>query len=546
MVSGTPSAPLSPMVSSLGVCTGSSLAIDLGNSTTVVAYLPRPDAEVELLRVDPYSLPTAALIPSLLFRGETASDRPLLGQQVLEAGLRRQGGPRLRARFKRSIGRRPLDATVRQAQADGASLLRALWQALPLEGAPERLVLTAPVEAFDGYRQWLLDQADGFAVPELALVDEPTAAAIGSGLPPGSRVLVVDLGGGTSDLSLVQLQGGEGQAAPIAQLLRFAQRNLDESGQRLRCARVIGKAGMDLGGADLDAWIAVSLAARFGPGLARSEGDGPLQVPESLLEAAEGLKCQLSLEPQAGVALEVEGERFSWSLGRSDFEALLQERGLLRSLEALLKRIASAARRDGLRLEQIDAVLPVGGTCQIPLVQQWLRERLPGVPLLGDRPVEAVAVGALALTPNVRVRDVLSRGVAMRFWDRRQHRYRWHPLFLAGQPWPTSDPLQLVLAAARNGQQALELVLAEPAAGVRREVVFIDGQPVLTERDAGEEAMDPWPQQPGPLPLSRPGRAGEDSLRLSFSIDDRRWLCLDVEDLGSGTTAPPRRLGSLR
>ena len=45
-------------------------------------------------------------------------------------------------------------------------------------------------------------------------------AAIGAGLPPGSRVLVVDLGGGTIDLSLVALEGGEGKAAPLAQLLR--------------------------------------------------------------------------------------------------------------------------------------------------------------------------------------------------------------------------------------------------------------------------------------------------------------------------------------
>ena len=46
---------------------------------------------------------------------------------------------------------------------------------------------------------------------EVALVDEPTAAAIGCGLRPGSRVLVVDLGGGTIDLSLVALEGGKGE-----------------------------------------------------------------------------------------------------------------------------------------------------------------------------------------------------------------------------------------------------------------------------------------------------------------------------------------------
>ena len=91
---------------------------------------------------------------------------------------------------------------------------------------------------------------------EIALVDEPTAAALGAGLPPGSRMLVVDLGGSTLDLALVSLEGGEGKAAPIAQLLRLGGRSLrDSSGQKLRTAKVLGKAGMRLGGRDIDRWI---------------------------------------------------------------------------------------------------------------------------------------------------------------------------------------------------------------------------------------------------------------------------------------------------
>ena len=95
-------------------------------------------------------------------------------------------------------------------------------------------MLTAPIDSYRNYRQWLVEATRCLAVPEIALVDEPTAAAIGAGLPAGSKVLVIDIGGGTTDLSLVALEGGEGKAAPIAQLLRFGGRNLQDSHQSLR------------------------------------------------------------------------------------------------------------------------------------------------------------------------------------------------------------------------------------------------------------------------------------------------------------------------
>jgi len=158
-------------------------------------------------------------------------------------------------------------------------------------------------------------------------VDEPTAAAIGAGLAPGSRVLVVDLGGGTIDLSLVALEGGEGRAAPIAQLLRFAGRDLEGSGQALRCARVIGKAGLALGGRDIDRWIAAELCPAVPP---RGE----------LLREAEAIKCLLSDQPQAVRLWSAAGEApRELRLERSRFEALLEERGLIAQLDALLETV---------------------------------------------------------------------------------------------------------------------------------------------------------------------------------------------------------------
>lgn len=533
---------------------GGSLAIDLGSSNTVVAHQPVTGGPPRLLRLPAYSHgDDEPIIPTLLYCANdcttthlnTSRQPCLVGRQVVEAGLlETMGQPQtpgtLYCQFKRSIGARPRCEQVEQAERGGTLFLEHLWRALPCQTPPERLVLTAPVDAFAGYRRWLLDQGGRLPVPELALVDEPTAAAIGSGLPPGSHVLVVDLGAGTSDLALVRIQGGEGQARPISQLLRFNGNDLARSSQHLRVAQVVGKAGASVGGRDLDQWIAAHMAPQ-NTGL----------LPEAWLCAAEQLKCQLSAKHQATVeAIQAEGGVTSWQLNRSTLEDLLQRQGFIRLLDHLLEQVAVAARREGLDLQRLTAVLPVGGTSCLPLVRRWIEQRLPGVPCCARQPLTAVAYGALSLTPNVHVRDVLSRGVALRYWDRRQQAYCWHPLYWAGQSWPTESPLQIRLAPAHVNQPALELALAEVSADVRREVVFVDGQPQLLEEQAPAASMSPWPATFPPLPLPEQAQPGQDALLLAFSITDDRHLHLQVTSLlheqSSAELKCPLDLGPLR
>jgi molecular chaperone DnaK (HSP70) len=526
------------------------LAIDLGSSTTVVAW-QGGDGPPRLLALAPYSGGSPPVVPSLLWLSGPGEIRPLIGRQVLEADLVARGGPGLCRDFKRRIGAggpggaaTPLAAPPARGGEESGSegswltpeqagglLLRRLWQALPEGVAPHRLVLTAPIESYPGYRRWLQEVCRELPVAELALVDEPTAAAIGAGLPPGSRVLVVDLGGGTLDLSLVALEGGEGRAAPIAQLLRFAGRDLERSGQALRGARVIGKAGLAFGGRDLDRWIAAELC--------------PEDPPEgALLQAAERIKCRLSDAEEALEILSLPGRPArELRLRRPALERLLRERGLLERLDEVLEAVLAGARRAGVDPAALDAVLPVGGGSRLPLLRQWLAERFPGVPLRGERPVEAVALGALALTPGVRLKDVLTRGVSLRTWDRRSRAHRWHPLFVAGQSWPTEQPLELVLACGVEGQRQLELVLGEPQPESRAEVVFENGLPVLRSRPAGEAQVRPWSAEPRLLALATPGRQGVDRLRLRFAIDAEGTLAVEGEDLE--VVGPEGRFGPL-
>jgi molecular chaperone DnaK (HSP70) len=524
------------------------IAIDLGSSTTVVAW-QEAGAPPRILDVPPYSGSNPTTIPSLLWLNHPQQRRPLIGRQVLDAGLADHPGPGLMRDFKRRIGQGAASAGAGpepdqapgiqeppwlDPEAAGALLLRCVWEALPAELSPDRLVLTAPIETYRGYRQWLERVSRELPVAEVALVDEPTAAAIGAGLPPGSRVLVVDGGGGTIDVSLVALEGGEGRAAPNAQLLRFAGRDLGASGQALRTARVIGTAGVALGGRDLDRWIASHLCP-----------DAVLDP--ALLTVAEGLKCRLSEAEEAlGLWVDPTGTTRELRLNRPRLEQLLVEKGLLVQLEALLDSVLAAARSEALAGPAIAAVLPVGGCSQLPLLRRWLQERLPGVPLHGARPIEAVAMGALALTPGVTLRDVLARGVSMRCWDQRSGQHRWHPLFVAGQAWPTEQPLEMVLACSQDDQEELEIVLGEPLPQERPEVMFVDGLPVLNRRRAGQPRVETWPTPAPTLPLASPGRRGEDRLRLRFHIDASGQLLLEAEDLSTAVKHGPLCLGPVR
>lgn len=534
------------------------LAIDLGSTSTVVAF-QEPGQPPRLLTIEPFALGEPPVVPSVIWLADAEAGMPLIGRQVLEAGLLHRGGAALHRDFKRAIGGQrqgdpsgsgadlehdakagtghgvhALPANTLSPEQAGSLLLQRIWRQLPAGIAPDRLVLTAPIDGYRDYRRWLATASQALAVAEVALVDEPTAAAIGAGLPPGSRVLVVDLGGGTMDLSLVALEGGEGRPAPIAQLLRFAGRDLEQSRQALRLARVLGKAGLALGGRDIDHWIAEVLC----PGQGRDPG---------LLEVVERMKCSLSSQEQAlGVWLPGAAPPQELRLSRPQLDRLLQEKGFVELLDDLLETVLASARAQGVALKDVDAILPVGGTSQLPSVRHWLQSRCAGVPLRDQRPIEAVALGALGLTPGVTVKDLLSHGLSLRCWDRRSREHRWHPLFSAGQGWPSERPFELVLACSQDGQRSLELVLGEPRPDQRSEVVFEAGLPRLRRRPAGEAPVDPWPEPPAPLPLDPPGQAGVDRLKLRFSIDSTGDLRLEGDDLLTGLPLAQRRLGRVR
>jgi molecular chaperone DnaK (HSP70) len=500
------------------------LAIDLGNASTLLGWQAGAGEEARLLALEPLSCTDAGgtpWIPSLVLCG---AGSPLVGAQVLEAGAVEN----CQRHFKAELA---LEQPAAPALLAAETLLQAIWDHLPSQITPERLVLTAPVHGYAPYRRWLENWASALPVAEVSLVDEPTAAALGAGMAPGSLLLVVDVGAGTTDVSLVRLEGGEGKALPMAQLLRFAGRAIPQSRSPAPIARVLGKAGASIGGRAIDHWWAEALGS-------------PLPPPAAWLQAAEQLKCALSSAANAEVMLDYQGKAQLLRGRRRQLEAVLEDRGLAELLEDLFCQVEAAARRAGTNLEEVDGVLAVGGGSALPWLQRWLQLRLPKQSLPVAQPMAAVVRGALAMTPALRVIDVLQQGVSLRCWDQRLAEQRWHPLFLAGQAWPTPQPLELVLAC-RSDQTSVELQLGTPQANSHSEVVFRDGIPSLRRLSNVVATVLPWPGKAAEIPLSAPVEAGKDRLKLRFWVDDQRQLRLEAEDLQLGRSLAGQVLGIL-
>ncbi len=517
------------------------LAIDLGNSTTVVAFQGENDKSPELLELPPISR-FKGEVPSLIY-SSPQSNTLIVGQAVIEKGLAGVSSKNLIKNFKRQIGAKESSDKNQQfpelsPEKAGELLLEEIWRRIPETLKIRRLVLTAPIDTYIAYKEWLLKVCRTFKVKEIALVDEPTAAAMGAGLDPGAKLLVLDIGGSTIDMSLVALEGGEGHAAPIAELLRFDNVDLQgKSKQILRCAKVLGKAGIRLGGNDLDKWIANHLLP-----------NEPLSEP--ILIAAEKLKCRLSendLSPIDRLNENVGGKEshLNLELCRDELEKLLIERGLLNSLDRLFAETMAGGRRNNCGLRDLQGVVIVGGGARIPLIKTWLEKQTQPAALLTPPPIEAVAVGALKLTPGVTIKDILQYGVSLRFWDKKAGNHFWHPLFIAGQPWPTTAPLEVVISASKVDQSEIELVLGEPEITERNQVIYINGIPTIQEGPL-EPKVNPFNEKPTIIFLSQASQPGEDCMRLKFSINEQANLIVEAFDLRSDEHKQIKNLGKVR
>ncbi len=515
-----------------------SYAIDFGTSNTVITRWNRATQQPETISIPGLSQRVGQnppLIPSLVYVEDAKQGTVTVGQQVRDRALDITTDCRFFRNFKRGIGSNiqgflpELDGQTTNFEQVGEWFLSQVITQLKATDpeVTDSLVFTVPVDSFEAYRHWLGRISESLNINQVRMLDEPTAAALGYGLQDRQTLLVVDFGGGTLDLSLVQLDGGAVNAQPLGFVLKWGQKSFaEQSGQKPKIARVLAKAGQNLGGADIDNWLVDYFAT--------SQGLAATPLTTRLVER---LKIQLSLQTQAQEVYfnDETFDSYELSLSRDQFEAILKEHEFFALLDESMEQVLQQARRQGIVVSDIDAVLLVGGTVQIPAVQTWVRQYFEESKIRCEKPFEAIAQGALQLSQGIQVKDFLYHGYGIRYWDRRQNCHNWHPLVKAGQPYPMDSAVELVLGASLDNQPSIELIIGEMGTESVQTEVYFDGDRLITRNLTGQSArVQPLNDRDGARAIAQLeplGSPGSDRVKVQFQVDDQRFLRITVEDL---------------
>ena len=342
------------------------MGIDLGTTNSLVAVVEAGRPRV--LPVD-----GRPLLPSVV--GVDAQGRRIVGDAARNQYL--TAPERTVRSIKRQMGKPgatvQLGGAAHSPEEISSFILRRLAEeaALQLGHAVSRAVITVPAYFTDRQRHATVRAGELAGLEVVRLLNEPTAAALAYGCDRAgaSTALVYDLGGGTFDVSVVEMGGGITEVRA-------------SHGDR------------ELGGDDFDARIVDWLVARF-----RQEHEVDLRrepvAMARLVRAAETAKIRLSDHPFAEIREEFLASRNGRSLhlhaelARSEFEGMI--RPLLQGTVAAMQR---ALKDSGLDARALDEVLLVGGSTHIPAVWNLVAEELGCEPRQDISAEEVVALGA--------------------------------------------------------------------------------------------------------------------------------------------------------
>ena len=502
------------------------LAIDLGNTNTVVAFQGQKGINTVLIEI-PNITSSPGVIPTVVWF-EESSNTLKIGNSALKMRDSQNSEFFFHSNFKRLIGN-PNEKfnkkNVLSPTECGAKFFKYLWKNIPQNYEINRLVLTAPIDTYKGYREWLVNLCREISVNEIALVDEPTAASLGINIPSGSKIMTLDIGGSTIDMNIVKIEGGEGKSNPIAELLKFKGNDVSSiSKQKIRCAEIIGKTGSKIGGKDIDQWI----VDYFIP-------DNQYTIN---LSRAEEIKCKLSStaikyeEKYPTKFLIEENLEEEYYISKEIFEKIIIEKNLIDHLNSLLKDLLNQARGKFCSIDDLNAIILVGGGSQIPLVKEWITKKISKIQIKSPPPIESIALGALSMTPGVKIKDILTKGLSIRLFNKREQKHFWHPIFFKGQTWPTENPFKLILQASKNNQRIFEIVIGETKREREYDVIFENGLPKLSEVQSEEEIIK-WDKEPLKVELKNKSNLGKDNLILFFNITKKADLlvrCFNIKD----------------
>ena len=511
------------------------LAIDFGTTNSLLARWDEPTGKAQVVSIAGISTPTQdnrqqPLIPSLLYVQNGQTGQVSLGQAVLDGKFHQMRDNRLFRNFKRALLTRSssearlIDGVMWNEVDAGKRFLHGLLAAIPFAGNEiDQLIVTVPVVAFENYLTWLNEGLHGLAPEAVRVVDESTAAALGYAvMEPGALVLVFDFGGGSLDLSLVQLPESREKTGGFLNSL------LGKS-VRQHAARVIAKAGLTLGGSDIDQWLLGDLLQRNSIEIHDLGNDYA-----ALLTACEQAKIELSSEEMVSIAFQVGKRTFNNSIQRDELEALLGQNGFYDSIRRVLDKIMHIAQRQGIFREDIQHVLMVGGASLMPSVQKTLQDYFYEKAVRVDRPFTAVVEGALQIAVGFGLEDYLVHSYGLRYLDPQTGKPRYDEIVAMGSSYPTK-PVEVILEAAHPRQEQVEFVIGEITTDAVStvEVQYEEGQAyfVAQAKPEGQVIIPLNHDNPLTVQLTPPGEPGTERLRARFWVDEQRHMQLNVYDL---------------
>ncbi|KAH7353732.1 hsp70-like protein [Plectosphaerella cucumerina] len=362
----------------------------------------------------------------------------------------------------------------------------------------EKAVITVPAYFNDNQRQATKDAGAIAGLNVLRIINEPTAAAIAYGLGAGKsgkerNVLIYDLGGGTFDVSLLNIQGGVFTVKATS-------------------------GDTHLGGQDFDTNLLDHCKKDF-QRKTKKDLSGDARALRRLRTACERAKRTLSSGAQATIEIDslFDGEDFQLQITRARFEELNAK-----AFSGTLAPVASVLKDSGLDKKEVDEIVLVGGSTRIPKIQKLLSEFFDNKKLEKSiNPDEAVAYGAAvqagilsgkatsAETADLLLLDVvpLSLGVAM-------EGNIFAPVVTRGQTVPCLK--KRTFTTVSDSQQTVSFPVYQ-------------GERVNCEDNTslGEFTLAPIP----------PMRAGEPVLECVFEVDVNGILKVTATEKSSGRSA---------
>ncbi|MFR1672944.1 MAG: molecular chaperone DnaK [Candidatus Gastranaerophilaceae bacterium] len=342
------------------------IGIDLGTTNSVVAVMeggkPTVIANAEGSRTTPSIVGFSKTGEKLV--GQLAKRQAILNPDKTIASIKRHMGEDYKVNIDgKDYTPQEISAMILRKLADDASAY--------LGEKVTSAVITVPAYFNDAQRQATKDAGKIAGLDVLRIVNEPTAAALAYGLEKekSEKVLVFDLGGGTFDVSILEIGDGVHEV-------------LSTSGDT------------HLGGDDFDQkvmdWITEEFKKQEGIDL-----KGDKQAMQRVKEAAEKAKIELSSVMETSINLpfitaDANGPKhLELNLTRAKFEDLCRD-----LLNRCKTPVENALKDAGVSKSDIDEVVLVGGSTRIPAVQQLVKEYTGKEPNQSVNPDEVVAVGA--------------------------------------------------------------------------------------------------------------------------------------------------------